>query len=68
MYAININFGTGRVISPGIREEFVQQGGDLRTIDAPEYVPTGSHKYEASVMRGSKFFFIRADQCREKSY
>lgn len=65
MYAININFGTGRIAPIGLRDEFL--GVDLRTIDAPEYVPTGAHRFvEASIK--DRLYYIVSEQCRDKPY
>ena len=67
MYAININFGTGRRIAPGLREDFVWQGGDLRPIDAPEYIPTGSHEFLEAHLN-DRLYYVMGEQPRDKPY
>ena len=67
MYAININFGTGRQIAPGLRDDFVRQGGDLRPIDAPEYIPTGSHAFREAIL-SDRLYYVHAEDHRYKPY
>ena len=67
MYAININFGTGRRIAFGLREEFVRQGGDIRTMDAAEYVPTGAHR-SVSALFSDRLYYVYAEESRDKPY
>ena len=67
MYAININFGTGRRIAFGLRDEFVRQGGDLRPMDAAEYVPTGAHRFVKALV-SDRLFYVYAEESRDKPY
>ena len=67
MYAIDINFGTGRQIALGLRDDFVWQGGDLRPIDAAECIPTGSHSFHPAILK-DRLYYVLAENPREKSY
>ena len=67
MYAIDINFGTGRQIALGLRDDFVWQGGDLRPIDAPEYIPTGSHAFREAIL-SDRLYYVHAEDHRYKPY
>lgn len=67
MYAININFGTGRQNAFGLRDEFLRQGGDLRPMDATECVPTGSHWFVKAV-HSDRLYYVFAEESRDKPY
>lgn len=67
MHAIDINFGTGRQIALGLRDDFIWQGGDLRPIDAPEYIPTGSHAFREAIL-SDRLYYVHAEDHRYKPY
>jgi hypothetical protein len=67
MYEINVNFGTGRLIASGLRNDFLDgSAADLRPMDAPEYVATGSHRGFPSPVTGSKFYYVSAEHGRDQ--
>ena len=56
MYEINVNFGTGRQIAYGLRDDFlVGSAADIRPMDAAEGIPSGSHRFVPSTVKGSPF-------------
>lgn len=65
MYAIDINFGTGRITPCGLRDEF--RGADIRTIDAPAYVPTGSHKFLEAYLN-DRLYYVIGERFRDNPY
>ena len=65
MYEININFGTGRQIAHGLRDDFlVGSGADIRPMDATEFVPTGSHRFVPSVTKNVDLYYVYAESFR----
>lgn len=65
MYQINVNFGTGRQIACGLRDDFiVGNAAEIRPMDAAECIPTGSHRFVASCVKGSSFYYVFAESDR----
>lgn len=65
MYQINVNFGTGRQIAQGLRDDFlVGSAADIRPVDAAECIPTGSHRFVPSTVKGSPFYYVFAENNR----
>lgn len=69
MYEININFGTGRQIASGLRDDFTfGLGVDIRPMDAAEYIPTGSHRFVPSVTKNAKLYYVFAESDRGNQF
>ena len=65
MYQINVNFGTGRQIAYGLRDDVIDgSAGDIRPMDAAECIPTGSHRFVPSTVKGSPFYYVFAESNR----
>ena len=65
MYQINVNFGTGRQIAYGLRDDFlVGSAADIRPIDAAEFIPVGSHRFVPSVTRNVDLYYVYAESNR----
>ena len=65
MYQININFGTGRQIAYGLRDDFlVGSAADIRPMDATEFVPTGSHRFVPPVTKNVDLYYVYAESFR----
>lgn len=69
MNQINVNFGTGRLIAVGLRNDYLDgSAADIRPMDAPEYVPTGSHRGIPSPVKGSSFYYVSAESDRGNQF
>ena len=69
MYEINVNFGTGRQIAYGLRDDFlVGSGSDIRPMDAAECIPSGSHRFVPSTVKGSPFYYVFAESDRGNQF
>jgi hypothetical protein len=69
MYEINVNFGTGRLIASGLRDDFLDgSAADLRPMDAAEFIPTGSHRFVPSTVKGSPFYYVFAERDRGNQF
>jgi hypothetical protein len=65
MYEINVNFGTGRLIASGLRNDFLDgSAADLRPMDAAEFIPTGSHRFVPSVTKNVDLYYVYAESNR----
>jgi hypothetical protein len=65
MYQINENFGTGRLIASGLRNDFLDgSAADIRPIDAAEFIPTGSHRFVPSVTKNVDLYYVYAESNR----
>ena len=65
MYQINVNFGTGRLIASGLRNDFLDgSAADIRPIDAAEFIPTGSHRFVPSVTKNVDLYYVYAESNR----
>ena len=69
MYQINVNFGTGRQIATGLRYDFLDgSAADIRPMDAAECIPTGSHRFVPSTVKGSIFYYVFAESDRSGQF
>ena len=67
MYEINVNFGTGRLIACGLRNDFLDgSAADIRPMDAAEYIPTGAHRGHPPPVKGSSFYYVNAEHGRDQ--
>lgn len=67
MEFINVHYKTGNIIAYGLRDDCYGTLMEIRPMDAPEYIPTGSH-----VGRPARFndrlYFISAEDMRGMPY
>jgi hypothetical protein len=69
MYQINVNFGTGRLIASGLRNDFLDgSAADIRPIDAAEFIPTGSHRFVPSVTKNVDLYYVYAESNRGNQF
>ena len=65
MYEINVNFGTGRQIAYGLRDDVLNgSAGDIRPMDAAEFIPSGSHRFVPSVTKNVDIYYVYAESNR----
>lgn len=69
MEFINVHHITGNAIASGLRDDCYGTLMDIRPMDAPDYIPTGSHvgrSYPESYMED--LYFVFAEDLRGMPY
>lgn len=67
MELINVRYTTGTAIARGLRDECYGTMMDIRPIDAPEFIPTGSH-IGRPVNYDDRLYLISAEDWRGIRY
>jgi hypothetical protein len=68
MQIVNVHHTTGTVIAHGLRDDCFGKMMDIRPLDAPDYIPTGSHIGRPALFGNGRLYVVYAEDHRMKPF